>query len=142
MESIKADSAAVPDEVIISSWWMVSSYIGHHLIKLERRNLECRQSYGVWSGPASCGMGLRPPCDEKPQELELKRRGPARMLREKSRRTGSPKRGEDHRHITDFGPRQYRHLWLCSKKRLEQQADTESEGNDAGPDRRERTEHE
>ena len=48
MESIKADSAAVPDGVISGSWWMVGSVIGHHPIKLEGRCLERRQSDGFW----------------------------------------------------------------------------------------------
>jgi len=44
--------------------------------------------------------------------------------------------------MTDFGPRQYRYFLLYSEKGVEQQEDTEAEGNDAGPDYRESTENE
>ena len=44
--------------------------------------------------------------------------------------------------MTDFGRGQYRNRLLCPEKRLEQQEDSEAEGNDAGPDHRESTENE
>jgi hypothetical protein len=53
---------------------------------------------------------------------------------------GSPKRGDDDRHMADFRPRQHHHL-LFGAKGLQQQECTEKEGDDGGPDHRECTNH-
>ena len=63
------------------------------------------------------------------------------MLRKNRRRTEPSNRGEDHRYVSDFDPRQHRDL-LSGPERLEQQEETKDESNDAGPDHRQRANNE